>query len=61
MNIEEIRKEMLKIGKEANDDKFGFDRELWHIEADELLIKVLRDLGYDELCDWWESCHKWYA
>lgn len=57
MNSEEIKKEMVKIGIPPQE----FDVEGWHSEADELLIKVLRDLGYDELCDWWESGTKWYA
>lgn len=57
MNSEEIKKEMVKIGMSSQND----DPEIWHIEADGLLIKVLRDLGYDELCDWWENGKKWYA
>ena len=63
MNSEEIKKEMVKIGiPPQNDDEwFIYDAEIWHSEADKLLIKVLRDLGYDELCNWWESGEKWYA
>ena len=57
MSSEEIKKEMIKIGMPSQ----NCDPEIWHIEADELLIKVLRDLGYDELCDWWKSGKKWYA
>lgn len=57
MNSEEIKKEMIKIGLISENT----DPEIWHKKADELLIKVLRDLGYNELCDWWENNTKWYA
>ncbi len=57
MSNEEIKKEMVEIG----DGKGFYDVEIWHEEADKLLIKILRDLGYNELCDWWENGKKWYA
>lgn len=56
-----LRIAMKDIDKKAESEERGFDREGWHEDADDLLIKVLRCEGYDELCDWWESCYKWYA
>ena len=61
MNSEEIKKEMKRIDKMADHPKWGFDREQWHMDADALLINVLKDLGYDELCKWWEEMFKWFA
>ena len=37
------------------------DREVSHINADDLLVKVLRGLGYGEGCDIYEAAHKWHA
>lgn len=61
MNSEEMLREMIRIDRKAKDDPFGFDCEKWHKEADALLIKILRDLGYDDVCDWFEHQDKWYA
>lgn len=63
MSNEQIKKEMEKIGipRQNDEERFIYEAEIWHSEADELLIKVLRDLGYNELCDWWENGEKWYA
>ena len=58
----EIEKEMNKI---IENNKYNFcdeyDMETIHIDADALLCNVLRDLGYNELVDWFESLEKWYA
>ena len=32
-----------------------------HIMADELLLKLLRQLSYDEFCDAYDRIRKWYA
>jgi len=39
------------------------DTELTHIEADRVLIKVLRSLGYGEGCDIYDEARRefWYA
>jgi hypothetical protein len=37
------------------------DHEMAHIEADEILKVVLREQGYDDLVDAYESVGKWYA
>jgi len=37
------------------------DIEIAHGDADEILIKLLRSLGYDDICDLWYKVEKWYA
>lgn len=37
------------------------DVELSHYYSDMLLVKVLRDMGWDKLADEYESTYKWYA
>lgn len=55
----EIHSRMSTIN--CNEYKYQWDAEKWHIEADELLIWVLRQEGYKELCDWFEEHEKWYS
>lgn len=64
MEKKEIKKEMKNILKrnKYKDPTFGdYDPEYAHIEADELLCKVLMDEGYDELVEWFKSLEKWYS
>lgn len=42
-------------------DKYEVDIELNHFYSDELLVDILRDLGWDKLADEYESTYKWYA
>lgn len=42
-------------------DKYEDDIELNHFYSDELLVDILRDLGWDELADEYESTYKRYA
>ena len=37
------------------------DYEADHVKADDLLISLLRDLGYTETADAWAEVGKWYA
>lgn len=37
------------------------DTEMAHILADELMCKLLRELGYDEGVDIFEQMDKWYS
>ena len=37
------------------------DTEVAHVEADDLLCKLLRELGMDKLVDKFEEINKWYA
>lgn len=46
---------------EAIHDRHYTDLELNHFYSDALLVKVLRDMGWDELADEYESTYKWYA
>ena len=42
-------------------DKYEDDIELNHLCSDDLLVDILRDLGWDKLADEYESTYKWYA
>lgn len=42
-------------------NKYEDDIELSHEHSDELLIDIIRDLGWDKLADEYESTYKWYA
>ena len=37
------------------------DFETNHLDADEVLVALLRSLGFNALADVWESVEKWYA
>lgn len=37
------------------------DTEGGHLDADDLMVQVLRSLGYDAGCDVYDSMRKWYA
>ena len=39
----------------------NYDVEGGHMIADKILIKFLRSLGYDDVCDAWEQIDKWYS
>ena len=39
----------------------GYDPEVAHGEADNLLCALLRELGFDEVVDLYEKVDKWYA
>lgn len=55
----DVKKEIKKIDKE--NEKYMYDVETWHQQADELLCKVLRQYGENELVEWFENHDKWYA
>ena len=44
-----------------NDASLNMDIEAAHIQADEILCELLRDLGYIDVVDAWEAVEKWYA
>ena len=56
MTPEQFREAMKEI-----DAKYGADTEGAHALADDLICKVLRELGYGEGIDAFEAMHKWYA
>lgn len=37
------------------------DTEAAHWEAEMIVIRFLRDLGYEKIADNWENVPKWYA
>lgn len=37
------------------------DNETAHLEADQILLRLVRDLGYYNLADQFEAIPKWYA
>jgi hypothetical protein len=54
MEREEIIEELEQL-------KGWHDREMAHVEADQLLCKLLIELGYKDVVDAWENIDKWYA
>ena len=44
-----------------NDASQNMDIEIAHMQADEILCELLRDLGYIDVVDAWEAVEKWYA
>ena len=53
--MDEYRVEMKRI------DKMHGDSEIQHGWADDLMLKVVRDAGFDEVADWFKKLEKWYA
>ena len=45
----------------AIDDNLRYDEEVAHSEADDLMAKLLSDLGYDKGVAVFNQMHKWYA
>jgi len=39
----------------------NFDTEVAHSKADDILCKLLRFLGHDDVVDEWDNVRKWYA
>lgn len=37
------------------------DREKAHVEADQVLCALLVSLGYEDVVEQFNKCHKWYA
>ena len=47
--------------KEICDDSGEFDREIAHFDADELMMELLKELGYSEGVEIFDKMPKWYA
>ena len=59
MTPEEFKNEMQKIRNRLG--KKYIDEEIIHAEGDDLMCKLLRELGYGEGVDVFEDMPKWYA
>ena len=59
MTPEEFKNEMQKIRNRLG-EKY-IDEEIIHAEGDDLMCKLLRELGYGEGVDVFEDMPKWYA
>lgn len=59
MTPEEFAKRMANIFGYTS--KAFYDQEGAHIDADDLMLELLRSLGYDEGCDIFDRSPKWYA
>ena len=57
MTPEEFKKAMTEIKKGIHQK----DLEMSHVESDELLCKILREVGYGDGIDIYEKLEKWYA
>ena len=54
MTPEEFKEEMQKIVDECGTED-------GHIEADNLMIKLLKELGYEEGAEIFDRMYKWYS
>ena len=54
---EPFAEELEALRKLANDT----DIEVAHIKADDILCRILLDLGYDEIVEAYDAVDKWYA
>lgn len=61
MTPEEFRDAMYEIIKKNISYKYGYDAEYGHVDMDNLMCKLLRDLGYGEGVSIFETTDKWYA
>lgn len=63
MTPEEFKDEMIKLRDELIQDGYGeyLDKETRHFNMDMLMVKTLRDLGYNEGVDIFVKTDKWYA
>ena len=52
-----------KYIKEMNDIKsaYGWDEEMAHVKMDDCLCALLKELGFEEIVEIFESQAKWYA
>ena len=44
-----------------DDGKTPYDVETAHRQADDILVKFIRTLGYNQIADLFENIPKWYA
>lgn len=50
-----------KYLEQLQDLKCALDIEISHIEADEILCKILKELGYTEIVKAYNKVSKWYV
>ena len=55
MTPEEFEKEMQELY-----DNQGGNEEVFHVEADRLLCKLLKELGYEKGIEIFENADRWY-
>jgi hypothetical protein len=60
MKKEQLKKKYLKQFEDIEHHR-NADEEIWHCEADDILINLLLDLGYKDIVDKFKSGTKWYA
>lgn len=54
LNLEDIKKRLLELGEYD-------DTEEAHIEADNIIIQMITDLGYEDIAELYDKIYKWYA
>jgi hypothetical protein len=55
---ETLEEKAIKMMRER---AFTGDEEVDHVEADKILIWLLRQINCNDLADLWEKVEKWYA
>lgn len=58
---EEFKARMEELLEKNQDERFGYDEENFHIDADDLLVETLTELGYGDGCKIFEEAPKWYC
>jgi len=59
MNLKDEKHYYDKMLKEITD--CNFDAEFAHMAADEILVQLIRDLGFNRLANYFDDLEKWYG
>lgn len=62
LKINELNKDYIKYDKDDNSE-YCLDNENYHLELDNILLKILIELGYIEIVKMYERAedHFWYS
>ena len=58
MNSEKLKEKYINLLKEQ---QISWDDEMAHVEADNLVCELLKELGFEEVVKEYDKVSKWYA
>ena len=58
MNNEKLKEKYINLLKEQ---QISWDDEMAHVEADNLVCELLKELGFEEVVKEYDKVSKWYA
>ena len=58
MNNEKLKEKYINLLKEQ---QISWDNETAHVEADNLVCELLKELGFEEVVKEYDKVSKWYA